>query len=255
MILLTVAATGVLLFLCRPYQLFGGRGGSIRIFRTFDKNWSMQLHVYKNAFLALGQQLNLARLYLMNADTEGSMEYIENGINLTGNFLKDIENRLAMLKVSGIHWEETDLVVCMERAVKRVVPPNVTLVRSYQRDSIVIYGHAYHMEESFVNLLQNALEAMRKAECAPVIQIHMLCEDDYCMIEIRDNGVGIDRKNFRHIFDPFFSTKGGINGGGIGLYYVRRVMMLHGGGVKVQSRQGEYTCMQVSVNMKTSRRK
>ncbi|RMD88325.1 MAG: HAMP domain-containing protein [Calditrichaeota bacterium] len=56
-------------------------------------------------------------------------------------------------------------------------------------------------------------------------------------IEVKDNGCGIPKKYFNRIFDPFFTTK--INGTGLGLSFVKRVVNEHGGVIVVQSKVGE----------------
>ncbi len=66
-----------------------------------------------------------------------------------------------------------------------------------------------------------------------VLEAHTACS----LIEIRDNGGGIDKEELRRIFDPFFTTK--TNGTGLGLPMVKRTVTAHGGIVTVESCKGE----------------
>ena len=56
---------------------------------------------------------------------------------------------------------------------------------------------------------------------------------NYILVSIEDNGKGIDEKESKKIFLPFFSTKK--NGLGIGLYLVKRIIDLHDGEISIVS--------------------
>ncbi len=63
------------------------------------------------------------------------------------------------------------------------------------------------------------------------------------LIEIRDNGKGIEREDIHRIFDPFYTTK--TNGTGLGLPMVKRTVLAHGGIVTVESVQGKGTTFRI----------
>jgi len=62
-------------------------------------------------------------------------------------------------------------------------------------------------------------------------------EGDYIAIEIKDEGVGIEEKNLKKIFDPYFTTKS--NGNGLGLSICHSIVKRHGGGIDIKSVVGE----------------
>ena len=64
-------------------------------------------------------------------------------------------------------------------------------------------------------------------------------DDGYVLVEIVDDGPGIPRETKGRIFEPFFTTKGVGEGTGLGLDIVRRIIVGHGGEVRVDSKPGE----------------
>ncbi len=59
------------------------------------------------------------------------------------------------------------------------------------------------------------------------------------LLEVRDNGVGIPAENLESVFDAFFSTRGGTEGTGLGLSISRQTMLEFGGGLTVESTEGQ----------------
>ena len=86
------------------------------------------------------------------------------------------------------------------------------------------------LSRSFNNLIKNAVEAVEKIP-NPSIEIKIYNEQKI-IIEIKDNGVGIDDKMISKIFEPYFTTKS--KGTGLGLSIVKRIIEDHGGKIKIE---------------------
>ena len=71
------------------------------------------------------------------------------------------------------------------------------------------------------------------------------------LIEVNDNGYGIDESDMPHLFNPFFTTKK--YGTGLGLTQVKKIIDLHQGSIEVQSRKGEGTRVIVTLPAKSER--
>lgn len=81
-------------------------------------------------------------------------------------------------------------------------------------------------------LINNAISAVNDGRIRPKrIHTSITLEDDFIVFAIRDNGIGIPQEHFRIIFEAFFSTKE--EGGGIGLFWARKIMNQHGGSVNL----------------------
>lgn len=59
------------------------------------------------------------------------------------------------------------------------------------------------------------------------------------MIEVRDNGKGMNKTQKKKIFDPFYSSKNSNFNWGMGLYYVREIVKSHLGSIRVESEEGK----------------
>ncbi len=93
------------------------------------------------------------------------------------------------------------------------------------------------MRQLFQNLLSNAMKFHEKEVC-PEIQITSRCTGDgYCEIDIKDNGIGIDPKYYKKIFEPFsrLNNKEDFPGSGIGLAICEKIILRHHGEIKVDS--------------------
>ena len=119
------------------------------------------------------------------------------------------------------------------------------------------------IEQVFVNLLLNALDAMPETGKifirAWVFHLdvpiggkvgnrdsdHFKQGEEVVVVEIEDTGVGIDKDNMSKIFNPFFTTKGVDKGIGVGLAVVKKIVEMHRGIVQVQSERHKGTKFRV----------
>jgi signal transduction histidine kinase len=74
---------------------------------------------------------------------------------------------------------------------------------------------------------------------------HEGSEGDYCRVDVRDEGVGINEEDVPHVFEPFFTTKELGEGTGLGLSIAYGIVREHGGWIDVTSRPGEGSCFSV----------
>ena len=103
--------------------------------------------------------------------------------------------------------------------------------------------------EAVVNLVSNACYAMlmKKEEAGedyqPMLKItsRLLADDNQVEVLVRDNGTGIAEDVVEHIFNPFFSTRDGALGAGLGLPIAADVARRLGGHITVDTAFGEYT--------------
>lgn len=98
--------------------------------------------------------------------------------------------------------------------------------------TLEISADASLMEQVLINLVLNSIHALEAIE-APWVRLKCYLEDNgRVVLEISDNGAGIDPGNRGKIFVPFYSTK---RSSGIGLSFCRQVMKLHNGQIKLTS--------------------
>ena len=91
---------------------------------------------------------------------------------------------------------------------------------------------ADEVRQMLTNLVSNACDAIEGP--SGIVAIDVSADDEYVMIEVLDNGVGIAPENLDHIFDPFFTTKPDV-GTGIGLWVTRELAEKSGGDIEVNT--------------------
>ena len=100
--------------------------------------------------------------------------------------------------------------------------------------------------EAVLNLVSNACYAMRLKQAdagdgyQPALAVSTHLVDDMAEVRVQDNGPGIAEDVMGHIFNPFFSTREGASGAGLGLPIAADVARRHGGELLVESVYGEY---------------
>lgn len=92
------------------------------------------------------------------------------------------------------------------------------------------------IDQVLINLLTNARHATEGKEGA-LVELHAYSNQNQSIIEVKDNGIGIDEVKMDQIFIPFFSTKE--HGSGIGLSLSKQIMKKHKGELTVKSQPGE----------------
>jgi len=100
------------------------------------------------------------------------------------------------------------------------------------------------LEQVFTNLLSNAV---KYALDSPDIHVRAFCEDEDILVQVRDNGIGIDEDDLPKMFERFFraKTSTGIAGTGIGLNLAKTLIEMHDGSIGVESIKGRGTTFTV----------
>jgi len=103
----------------------------------------------------------------------------------------------------------------------------VAVTEHYQDDLPFVIGDSQQLQQVFLNILNNAYDAVREAAGGPRIEITTSRKGDFVEVSFRDNGHGIQQPD--RIFDPFFTTKQVGEGTGLGLSICYGIVKEHGG--------------------------
>jgi signal transduction histidine kinase len=120
----------------------------------------------------------------------------------------------------------------------------IALQRDYRAAPDTVRGDESQLQQAFMNLLLNAVEAMGSGG-----QLTVTTENDAGRVKISicDTGAGIALENLAHVFETFFTTKK--NGTGLGLAICRRVVEEHHGTIEVQSDAGRGSTFFITLPM------
>ena len=126
----------------------------------------------------------------------------------------------------------------------------IRLHRSFNAPNDSVHADAHQLEQAFINLFFNALEAMRpNGELGVATEIVAKDAENQLRIQIRDTGIGISAENIPQLFEPFFTTKK--NGTGLGLPITRRIIQEHRGTISVESELGKGTTFSIHFPLRT----
>ncbi|HHL40125.1 MAG TPA: PAS domain S-box protein [Deltaproteobacteria bacterium] len=171
----------------------------------------------------------------------------ERGARLTRQLLEFSRSR-------ALELEEVDLNRLIEsllHILKPVLGHNVRIETELAEGLDPVLANVGKMEQVIMNLVVNAGDAMPEGGVVTVSTQSVVAGEGgaaappgleagrYCLITVRDRGVGMDEETRRRIFEPFFTTKGRSTGTGLGLAVVYGIVKDHNGSVFVDSAPGE----------------
>jgi two-component system NtrC family sensor kinase len=106
---------------------------------------------------------------------------------------------------------------------------NVVVERNYDPAAPFITGDAHQLEQVFLNVINNAVDAIMDSAPAGTLRVSLYREDSRTCVEFRDSGPGL--KDSSKIFNPFYTTKKIGKGTGLGLSICYGIVKEHGGDI------------------------
>lgn len=127
--------------------------------------------------------------------------------------------------------------------IKKLIPANITLKTNICSADYYMEGQIGALNQILLNLVLNAVHAMKGMEQGVLsIQFGLSTDDEEKVrLIVEDTGCGIPKEIRQQVFQPFFTTKKEGEGTGIGLTVVRRLTQEHGGMIYAQSECGKGT--------------
>lgn len=167
-----------------------------------------------------------------------SMEVINEEINNLQRLVKEFSKFARMPTANYVDYD-------LNQQIREIIPPyrdEVDITLSLENDLPLFHGDTLQMKQVFVNLIQNAIQAMPSRGSIEIITEFV---DDTFIISIKDSGIGIPTEDINRIFRPYYTTKE--KGTGLGLSIVKRMINQHNGSIEVMSKQGEGTTFVIKI--------
>jgi len=119
---------------------------------------------------------------------------------------------------------------------------NINVILSTSLDEIEVLGYPNELVQVVINLISNSKDALEENN---IKDRYIFCdiekEENFIILNIKDNAKGIKKENIKYIFNENFTTKEGKKGSGIGLYMSRRLVTESmNGTIKVSNVDYEY---------------
>lgn len=170
-------------------------------------------------------------------------------INAQGKRCKSITHKLlSFARKTDTKIIEADINELLEEIIslseKRAKYSSVTITKNFEENIPKVKLSQTEMQQVFLNLINNALDAMEKS--GGTIDISSEQTEEDIIIKVSDTGMGIPEANLTRIFDPFFTTKKVGKGTGLGLSICYGIIKRMGGDIMVHSIVGSGTTFTIN---------
>ena len=198
---------------------------------------------------------NLSKLDL-NEEEKGSMlkylKVIEDETKRCGDIVKGLldfsRSDKVDFKPNNLHRLLKETYNLIEHQMKI---ENILFQTDFSASKDLILCNGNQIKQAGIALLMNASEAILDNG---IILIHTRNpDDDHIILEIKDNGVGIQSEDIPHVFEPFFSTKEKASGIGLGLAIVHGIIQNHNGKIEIESEVGSGTTISILLPLAKSK--
>jgi signal transduction histidine kinase/CheY-like chemotaxis protein len=198
-----------------------------------------------------------AGMYMLNKGFKrDNAEQLEEGVDMVGFMVGRIRRMvldiLHYAKVQDFQWRQVvvrtfaeDLVAAFEA---KAHDREIRFDCHFEDDLGSFRVDAGIIRSIISNLIENAIDA---CDTDPSGRRHTLAfkvagDESMVTFVVEDNGIGMDADTRAKIFTPFYTSKGS-RGTGLGLYISNKLLLQHGGGLRLRSRAGQGTCFTLSI--------
>ena len=192
-------------------------------------------------------------LHNKDINHEKSIEKIKQAVNRTNQIITDF---LRFSRKSELKFESVDLCQLLDETIRliehRINVKKIKIDRNYSEESIEVKADRNLLEQVFMNLLNNGIDAMSKggeikikAKTSKAMHVedkiggrtkdYFKIGEKMIVVEIKDTGEGIPEDVLPIVFEPFFTTKESGKGTGLGLSLAHLIIDRHQGIINVQS--------------------
>ena len=215
---------------------------------------SMIAHQWRQpiAVIAMGANNVLADIELESLDEAQTQEILNDIIHQTeylSQTIDDFKNFFKPDKEKDYIFIEDVFNETFKVMGKMLDNNDITVIQEY-KSKTQINTYSKELLQVFINIIKNAKEILvEKKEFNRLITINEYKLQNSIVIEICDNGGGIEEKNIEFIFDPYFTTKEEL-GTGLGLYMTKTIVEKHLGGNISAFNKKDGACFKIKLPIK-----
>lgn len=195
-------------------------------------------HEVNNPLMIISSHAQLALMTeteKLSSDVKNTLEVIikecQRAADIMRRILKFAQPSKGEMKYVNISESVETVVKIVEKQFKIA---NIEINRSYPKKPIIVAIDNQLMQEVFMNILNNAKEAMPERG---TVNISVGSEGNFLRIDFEDTGCGISEEDKKKILEPFFTTKE--KGTGLGLSICYGIVKAHNGELKFESQLGK----------------
>ena len=205
------------------------------------ESWNLILPILDDIFIQRGDYEIGSMKYSELRDTVSLLiDGIIDGADRIKRIVKELRSVAspslsATLAPTSVNEALRSVIVLMDHQIRKRTD---RFVVDLEESLPLILADRKRIEQVFINMLQNACEAISSRDAAITVTTRHRPRDKSISISFHDQGCGIAPENMGRLFDPFFTTKQNRGSAGLGLAICHRFVSECGGTIKVQSRIG-----------------
>jgi signal transduction histidine kinase len=225
--------------------------------QNIERRISAELPANSEAAREAGINLEAMYAYLHTRGIPGFIIHIREAgiriskiINTMIRFSVKNESRRESVNLSTVLEQTLELAASDYDMKKRFDFPHIVIIREYDPHVPPVLITVSEIEQVLLNVLKNAAQAATasRGQRIPHIILRTRNEGQMSVIDIEDNGPGMNETVQRRIFEPFYTTRDVGEGTGLGLSVSYAIIRnTYNGRIDVQSRAGEGTCFTISI--------
>jgi signal transduction histidine kinase len=178
-------------------------------------------------------------------DSSILFEMVNRNSNRINQLITDLLNST---KFAELTYGKTSINVLLDEALElakdRIVLYNINVVKHYSTDICDVAVDKDKLKIAFLNVIVNAIEAMEPGK--GILTIVTKGENNKCVVEIGDNGSGMDKESLSRLFEPYFTSKP--KGNGLGLTNTQNIILNHKGTIQAESEKGKGTTFIITLD-------
>ena len=188
----------------------------------------------------------LQEMAIGNPDSSLLLEMISRNSLRINQLISDLLNatKFVHLELKKININNL-LDATLELAKDRIDLHHIKVEKHYSPGGSIVTADTGKMKMAFLNIIVNAIESTEVNK--GVLKLYTRQERNKCIVEINDNGSGMDEDTLQKLFEPFFTGKQ--SGYGLGLTNTQNIILSHKGNIRVNSQKGQGTNFQVMLDL------
>jgi signal transduction histidine kinase len=174
------------------------------------------------------------------------LQMIVNSIDRLDNSIVEIldYSRNARFDVEHVELDLNTILQQITTDLQHLAPVRFDI--QFETSSIVT-SDKFRLITILKNTISNAVKYRKQNHTDCFVNIKVSKEENYTIIRVEDNGIGISEKSLPKIFDMFFRATSSVAGTGLGLYICKEMITKLGGAINLDSKLGEGTTVTIKV--------
>ena len=188
----------------------------------------------------------------LKSDLPELIKSCKEGADRAKNIIQDLKSFSRMEEVAITDVDVPTEIDTTLNILHNKIKNKAQVHKEYMENVPKIEAFGGQLNQVFMNILDNAVGAIEK-QGDIWIRINPDKTNKNLVIEIEDNGVGMDSETARKVFDPFFTTKPVGQGTGLGMSITHKIIKNHQGSINVESSKGTGTKFIITLPLNINR--